>query len=83
MSQKKKTREEVITQPYLNTSDISKLLSVTYPKAKRIYKAADQIDSEIKYRIEPTKVRMSSVMKVTGINFNLLLKQIKSTTGTA
>lgn len=83
MSQRKKTREEILSQPFLNTTDIAKLLAVSRPKAERIYSAANQIDSELKYRIEPTKVRMTSMLKVTGLNFNILTKQIKSAAATA
>ena len=68
MCQKLKTREEISTQAYLTKADTSKLLQVSREKASRIYcfaRAKD--DEELKYIIEPTKVRLTSVCKVIGM----------------
>ena len=78
--QRTKTREEILAQPYLTKADIKKLLQVSQGKAVRIYGFAESIDKEFfkEFRIEPTKVRITSVCKVTGISLNTLQKQIKS-----
>lgn len=75
-----KTRLEVYEQTYLRISDIQILLKRPWAKSKEIYLLADAVDDEElgKFRTEPRMVRATSVYKVTGINANLLLKQIKS-----
>lgn len=71
-----KTRQQIANQLYLTKTDIQRLLSVSQYKARRIYDLADGIDAEeLKYRIEPTKVRITSISKVTGISVNLMKKQ--------
>lgn len=71
-----KTRQQIASQLYLTKTDIQRLLGVSQYKARRIYDLADGIDAEeLKYRIEPTKVRISSVSKATGISLNLIKKQ--------
>lgn len=75
---RKRTRSECIELVYLNKTDIQTLLEVSQYVAARIYEAADTIDRELgSMRIEPRKVRMKSVLKVSGADFNLLRKQIK------
>ena len=71
-----KTRQQIANQLYLTKTDIQRLLGVSQYKARRIYDLANSIDTEeLKYRIEPTKVRISSVSKATGISLNLIKKQ--------
>lgn len=72
-----KTRKEIARQQYLNKRDIQRLLLVSQTKAVRIYNLAEKIDMEDlkEYRIEPTKVRITSVSKVTWISVNLMKKQ--------
>jgi hypothetical protein len=72
----KKTRQQIASQLYLTKTDIQRLLGVSQQKAVRIYDLANQIDAEdLKYRVEPTKVRITSISKVTGISVNLMKKQ--------
>ena len=72
----RKTRQQIASQLYLTKTDIQRLLGVSQYKARQIYDLADEIDAEeLKYRIEPTKVRISSVSKATGISLNLIKKQ--------
>ncbi len=74
-----KTREELLAQSYLNRSEISRLMGISYSAASKIFKLADSIDQEsLKYRVYDTKVRITSVCKVAGISLNTLQKQIKS-----
>lgn len=71
-----KTRQQIANQLYLTKTDIQRLLGVSQYKARQIYDLADGIDKdELKYRIEPTKVRLTSVSKVTGLSLNLIKKQ--------
>jgi len=72
----RKTRQQIANQLYLTKTDIQRLLGVSQYKARRIYDLANQIDAEdLKYRVEPTKVRITSISKVTGISVNLMKKQ--------
>lgn len=69
-------------KPYLNKSDIRRIFQVSQSKADRIYSVADQIDDkELEWRIEPFKVRLTTVCKVTGINLNTLQKIKASSEG--
>lgn len=77
--QRKKSREEVLGQAYLNRRDIQKLLAVPYRQASRIYGLAMEIDRErLKYRCYENKVRMQSVLEVSGISLNMLTRQIQT-----
>lgn len=76
--QRKKTRAELIAQPYQSKSDIRHLLMVSWNTAARIYQKAEELDDKtLKYRIYDTRVRTSSVLKVTGLSYNLIEKQIR------
>lgn len=70
-----KTRDEVLTQYYLNINDIRTLLGVSYKTAKRIYERANEIDDEMfeEYRVELKKVTMKAVLLVN----HLTMKDIK------
>lgn len=80
MLKSKRSREECLALPYLRKTEIATLLQVSQTTAYRIYEAADKLDQQMQFRVEPSKVRMQSVMKVTEMNYNLLSKQIKSAT---
>ena len=75
---KKRTRKEIIGLQYLSTMDIARLLQIGYPCAKKIYNVAFEKDKEElkKYILFENKVRLKTVLDVTGMNYNLLLKQI-------
>lgn len=70
-----KTKERVLRQSYLNINDIAVLLGCSWRKAKQTYLIANEIDDEMRYRVEPHKVRLQTVLKVTGLNLNMLMKQ--------
>lgn len=74
-----KTRKEIASQLYLTKTDIRRLLGVGQATANRIYKLAERLDIEAlkDFRVEPTKVRITSVSKVTGISVNLMKKQVE------
>ena len=77
---RKKSRIEVSRQVYLNIADIMTLFQLDYYKGKRLYDAANQIDSEelSSFRIEPRKVRIQTVCKLADVNLDKLQKQIKN-----
>ena len=76
--QKKKTRAELLAQQYLTKSDIRKLFVMPWATAVHVYQKAQEIDDKaLPFRVYPTRVRTSSVLKVTGYSYNLLAKQIK------
>lgn len=68
-----KTRKEIIAQPYLNITDISILLKISYPHAKCIYEEAKARE---KTEFHGRRVSIQDVMKVTGITLNTLMKQV-------
>lgn len=72
------TREELLNEPYLNRKQIKILFHVGRQTADRIYSQADKIDSQMRFRCEPNKVRMESVLKVQEKSWDLLQKQIKN-----
>ena len=78
--QRKKTREELLGEPYLNKSEIQLLLHCSRNHACKVYVMAKKLDQEqLKDMvIYDTKVRTKSVYKVTGTDFNLLSKQIQN-----
>lgn len=75
-----KTKEKIVEQFYLTQNDIRLLLSIGYKQADKLFDLADSIDEKElgEYRIEPNKVRITSVCKVAGFTLNTLQKQIKS-----
>ena len=76
--QRLKNRNEIANQIYVSKADIKKLLEVAPATAKRIYGYADEIDKndeKMKYRIEPRKVRITSVAEVVGMSLNTLKRQ--------
>lgn len=77
--QRLRSREELLTLPYLKQSDISRLLCLPYSTASRVYKRARALDDEElgDMVIEPRKARMTSVLRVAGITFESLKKQVK------
>ena len=73
--QRLKSRNEIANQIYLSKADIKKLLEVAPATAKRVYEHADEIDKTMEYRIEPRKVRITSVAEVVGLSLNTLKRQ--------
>lgn len=69
----------MITRTYLNQTEVGRLLCLPRDTAIRIYKIARRLDDvELGGMvIEPRKVRMSTVLKVAGITFESLRKQIR------
>ena len=72
------SREDILNKPYLNRTDIKMLLDVPRQVAERIYNQADTIDSQMKFRAYPNKVRMQTVLNVQELDYELLKAQIKN-----
>ena len=68
----------MLNEHYLNRKQIKILFHVSRDTADRIYNQADKIDSQMRFRCEPNKVRMESVLKVQEKSWDLLQKQIKN-----
>lgn len=77
MPQRIKTVAEIATQAYLNKSDIQKLFGVSFEKAKKIYALAEKLDEELPYRIEETKVRLTSISRVYGVSVSQIRKMVQ------
>lgn len=76
--QRKKTRAELLAQQYLSKSDIRHLLMMPWATATHVYQKAQELDDKtLKFRVYETRVRTSSVLKVTGLSYSLLERQIK------
>lgn len=76
-----KSEAEILQQRYLNKRDIQVLLQVSRRTADKYFKIARQMDEdELQDRvIEENRARTSSVLKVSGMDYDLLMKQIKGT----
>lgn len=72
-----KKKREIITQSYLNITDIQILFSVpSFYKAKEIYHKAEEMEKG--YRPYDHKVKTQNVCKVLGIRLPFLRKQLES-----
>lgn len=73
-----KSQIEVLTQVYLNRSDIAVMLGCSRQVASRIYAEADRIDNEeLKFRAYVTKVRKTSVERAAGIKCSDIINTLK------
>lgn len=75
-----KTREDLLKEVYLNKTEISHLLKISQPAAKKMFDAAMEIDDKNlgNWKIYDNRVRIKSVLKVAGVDLNFLQKQIKT-----
>lgn len=72
-------KEELLQKVYLTRKDIQNLFGVSRAAGIRIFDAAMAVDDEeMKFRPWPKRVRQKSVLKVQGISFKELERQIKS-----
>lgn len=82
MPKRTKSLEDISQQVYLNITDISRLFGLIQIRAKKLYEIASEIDAKElgPWRIEPFKVRASTVYKVVGVDPSFVHK-IKGTAG--
>jgi len=65
---------------YLNVSDIADSLGISWRKAKRVYEECDRIEREelANFRIEPRKVRITTLCKVAQVSLSDIEKLKKA-----
>ena len=71
-----KTRKEILQQPFVNISDIKRLLQLPRDKAKEIYLKCDEEESKKQYRAHVNKVPLQNALRVAGISYSFIKKQI-------
>lgn len=77
-----KSREEILQSSYLNKVEIARLLQIGPSQSFQVFNLAMRLDDQQlgEWKIYHNRVRLKSVMKVTGTDFNMLQKQIKMST---
>ena len=77
-----KTREELLTEAYLNKAEIQRLFSLNRSVTSAVFNVAHQTDLNELGRPRMfyygKKVRTTTVAKILGVNLNQFAKQIKS-----
>lgn len=77
-----KSREELLSEAFICKSEIKRLLNVSTSVASKVFTVAHDTDlAELgrpRMFYYGKKVRLKTVLKVMGIDFNLLSKQIKA-----
>lgn len=77
-----KTREELLTEAYLNKAEIQRLFSLNRSVTSAVFNVAHQTDLNELGRQRMfyygKKVRTTTVAKTLGVNLNQFAKQIKS-----
>lgn len=71
-----KTRREILSQPYVNISEIKRLLQLPRDKAKEIYQICDEAEALKEFRAHENKVPLQSVLRIAGVSYSFLAKQI-------
>ena len=72
-----KTRKQVLTQAYVNRHDLEILLQLPRCRVKTLYEEVDKQESQMPFRPHENKVLLQNVLKVLGINYGFLERQIK------
>lgn len=70
-------RREILSKPYVNITDIQILLQLPKEKARLIFYEIDDEEKKKMFRAHENKVPLHSVLKLLGINYSFLEKQIK------
>lgn len=72
------TREEIVEKCYLNVTDISRLLLISRPRAKKLFELCREVELEkSKFIPYDSKVKIETVMALTGKNLSALKEQLK------
>lgn len=74
---KKKTPYEASLRVFWTITDIMDVLGMHYRIAKRLFEAADKIDSQQEFRAEPKKVRRTVVCKLAQIDLRQRQRELK------
>jgi len=78
---KKKTPYEASLKVFWTITDIMDVLGMHYRIAKRLFEAADKIDSQQEFRAEPNKVRRTVVCKLAQIDLRQRQRELKEAEG--
>ena len=66
---RRKTIEELMTEPYLRKGEVARYLGIPMPTAEKVFATASEIDrAELAYRIETDKVRRTSALRAYGVS---------------
>ena len=71
-----KTRREILSQTFVNISDIKYLLQLPREKAKEIYQICDEEESKKEFRAHINKVPLQSALRIAGVSYSFLQKQV-------
>ena len=71
-----KTRQQILSQPFVNISDIKNLLQLPRDKAREIYQKCDEEESRKEYRAHMNKVPLQSALRIAGVSYAFLMKQV-------
>ena len=71
-----KRREDILSQPFVNISDIKTLLQIPRDSAREIYRKCDEEESKREYRAHVNKVPLQRVLQIAGVSYSFLSKQI-------
>lgn len=75
--QRKLSRKELLAETYLNKSQTSLLFGLSRIATNKAFDEAMRIEKEKeKFRIFDSKVKLSTLCKVTNISYAMLAKQI-------
>lgn len=75
-----KTRKDILSQPFVNRSDIQRLLWIPREKASEIFRICDEEEQKKEYRAHTSKVPLENVLKVAGVRYAFLEKQVNELT---
>lgn len=70
-----KRREDILSQPFVNISDIKTLLKIPREAAREIYRKCDEEESKKEYRAYVNKVPLQRALQIAGVSYAFLKKQ--------
>lgn len=73
-----KTREQLLRECFLNRSEIQRLYGFSQKKANKVFDMANAFDDDDlkEYRIDDRKVRLTTVLKITGVSYKTLERNV-------
>lgn len=67
-----------MNQYYVSKTDVQRLLKIPRDKAREVYQIVDEAEQKKPFRAHESKVPLRDVLKVAGVNYQFLRKQIES-----
>lgn len=73
-----KTREQLLRECFLNRAEIQRLYGFSQKKANKVFDMANAFDDDDlkEYRIDDRKVRLTTVLKITGVSYKTLERNV-------